>query len=306
VAGCLALALTLGACASDIDLPDVTVPDITLPDITPPDITLPTITPPDITLPTLPTLPGGGDDEPTDEPTGEPTDEPTGEPTDEPTGEPTDEPTDTGTAAPTTTVTVTSTPPPSGTPSTDTPTTPEPDTTDATGAPEAPGDEAEDAGIPWWVWLLAALVLLALLTWFVVRRAAAARARRAWAERVHVAVERLTVPLDVLRRPATLVPAEQAAVRRAVAEVRDLSVTFSELAQVAPDQALGLEAAGAADVLRALATAAEIENEGLASGRIVSFEERQDAEARRLAALGDVDATLARLTGRLGDYRPGD
>lgn len=278
-AGCLALVLTLGACGSDIDLPDITLPDVTLPDITPPDITLPTITPPDITLPTLPTLPGGGDEEPTDE-------------------QPTDEPTQPGTGTESPTVTVTSTPPPAGT-TTDTPTTTEPDTTDVTAAPEPPEDEAEDEGIPWWVWLLGALVLLALVVWLVVRRAAAARARREWAERVDLAVERLGHPLDVLRRPATLVPAEQELVRRAVAEVRDLSVTFSELATAAPDEELGLGARDTADALRALATSAEIENEGLAAGRIVTFEERQDAEARRLAALSDVDATLARLTGHL-------
>lgn len=281
-AGCLALALGLGACGSDVDLPD-----ITLPDVTPPDFTLPDITPPDITLPTLP---GGGGEEPTGEPTDAPTttEPPTVTVTETATADP--PPPQTETATQTETVTVT------------TPTTAEPTGTDTAAATEQaqPEEEpADDAGIPWWLWLLAALVLLGLVSWLLARRSAAVRARRAWAERVDTAVDRLTHPQNVLRRPATLVPADQEAVRRAVAELRDLSMTFGELSSTAPDPELGLEAAGTADALRALATAAEIENEGLATGRIAAFEERQDAEARRLAALQDVDAAVGRLMTRL-------
>lgn len=298
---CVAAAvLTLSACGSDVNLPDITLPDVTLPDVTAPDITLPQITPPDITLPTFP---GGGDE--TTPPTATATGTAAPTVTEPPTGtEPatvTVTTTETATGAPPAstgggTVTVTVTPPATETAAAPTETEAATET-----APATPDEAAEDegGGVPWWVWLLVALALLGLAGWLLARRSAAHRARHAWTERVDAAVERMNQPQNVLRRPATLVPADQEAVRRAVAELRDLSMTLSELASTAPDEVLGHLTADTGDALRALATAGEIENEGLAAGRLVTFEHRQDAEARRLTALRDVDDAVERLMTRL-------
>lgn len=276
-AACVAAVVGLSACGSDIDLPDITLPDSTS-DITPPDLT-----PPDITLP------GGGGGG--GEPTGDPGPTPTGvEPPVTVTATRTETlPGRTETATQTETVTVAEPAAPETTP-------PPPAEED-----ESAEEEGDEGGLPWWVWVLGALALLALVGWLIAQRSAANRARRAWTERVDAAVGRMGPAEDVLRRPATLEPADQEAVRRAVAELRDLSVTFGDLSSTAPDAELAQETASSADALRALATSAEVENEGLASGRLASFEERQAAEARRITALQELDQAVGRLTTRLAD-----
>jgi len=296
VAALAAVVATLGACG-DIDLPDITAPDVTLPTITRPDITLPTFTPPDITLPTLtppditlPTFPGGGGGE-----------------------TPTAGVTPTESATPTVTVTatgpgetVTATGPAetvteTGAGETVTETVPATagETTEPAPAPEE--DTDEDGGWPWWVWLLLAGALAILAGVLYARRRASAKVYEAWAGRVQGAGDRFAGVQPILARPSTLDPADHQDVRHAVAEARDLSVTFSRLADSAPDEILAQQAEDTADRLRTLATAAEIENEGLAQRQLVSLAERQAAEDRRLAALRVTEGSLDELLDRLHD-----
>ena len=108
----------------------------------------------------------------------------TARPTDSATQAPSDEPTETATQTPTAEPTETETPTQASTPaSTPSPATTTTSTPTATATP-APSSSSS-SGTTWWPWVLIAVVLLALVAWFLVRTSR----RRAWDARFATALD---------------------------------------------------------------------------------------------------------------------
>jgi hypothetical protein len=123
--------------------------------------------------------------EPTPEPSETPTEKPTDEPSDEPTEQPTqsrptllpsERPTEPSDDPPTTATTATTTQSP----------TQSPTASESTSTGEEAADSADDDGLPGWVWwlLVAAVLAVGGLTWFLLARS---RRRRAWQEQLEAA-----------------------------------------------------------------------------------------------------------------------
>jgi hypothetical protein len=179
VAAVVALAVVVVISGCGEDGPSLPALPTELPTEVPTSVPTVDVPSPDVTaeLPTLPTR----SPRPTDDPVG-PTEEPE-QPTEEP-EQPTEEPAPppTTTAAPVVPPTQEAGPTETARPTPDA--TPTPTATDATAA------TAQEEGIPWWVWLLAALLLaavVALLVGWNRRRAALA----AWDDRLTAAVGEL-------------------------------------------------------------------------------------------------------------------
>ena len=175
-------------------------------------------------------------------------------------------------------------------------TAPEETTPDESDGGEAAAPPPEDGEVSPWLWIVVAAVAIALLVAALTRRNRARSATASWTERARSALSGLESIEATLGRPATLDPADHEAMRRNVASARDRSVTFEQLATKAPDETLAQHAAATADALRVLATASEIEFEGLASGALSTLASREAAESERRVHLQALHQAAERLT----------
>ena len=173
-------------------------------------------------------------------------------------------------------------------------TEPEVTTPDESEEGEAAEPPDEDETSPW-LWIILAAVVVTLLVAALTQRGRSRSAESSWKERARSGLSGVASIETTLGRPATLDPSDHEAVRRSVASARDQSVSFEQLASSAPNQALAQDAAATADALRILATASEIEIEGLASGALGSVANREAAESERRLHLQTLHQAAERL-----------
>jgi hypothetical protein len=195
-------------------------------------------------------------------------------------------------------------------PATTPPTTSElttPTTTSATTAPAANTDTtSDDSSTPWGLIIaIAALAVIALIVFLIVRARAGGAAKRSWNAAAASALRDADLTRDMLAGEARPGEPEDAARHHAVNDnVERVSARFEQLAAQAPDEEAHRQAAAVASSLRGYLFALEAERLLRDAPTPPTADQLASADATRRARADELERALAAMRQRT-DTAPG-